>query len=578
MDRRSLLKRPFTTKKGNSTSKEIVAGNNPKTADSPLENKHFNTQLPNMARSMAGLEAYTGVFGEEQAGHLLRRCLFGTRRTEVTEAAERGLQKTIELLFAEQAKPTPPINSQYGDDPNVPIGETWVTAPITQGINGVRRASLQRWWMGLMLNQGISLREKMTLFWHNHFAVEATTVGEAKSGYYYLDLLRTHALGNFKTLAEEITINPAMLRYLNGNQNVRNAPNENYAREVLELFTIGKGALVGGGDYTYYTEEDVVEAAKVLTGWRDRLNTDSGIPTPYFTVNRHTLGSKQFSHRFDNQIIEENGENEYKDLINMIFNKRQVARHISEKLYRWFVYYVIDEAAYANVIEPMADMLIANEFEVAPVLEALLKSEHFFDVINYGVIIKNPIDFLGGVVKNFDMVFPTLEGDNLLTNYKLWAILVGASGQLQMNIMNPPSVAGWIAYYQSPQYYQSWISSVTLPQRIEFVQRMIRTGYARDGFRVVARPLEFVSQIELADDPNELVRELVRILFPKELTDEQYVYLKEVLIPGLPDYEWTIEYNEYLASPDNQALATAIYTKLRTLLETMVALAEYQLS
>ncbi|MFK7906051.1 MAG: DUF1800 family protein [Chitinophagales bacterium] len=578
MDRRSLLKKPFAAIKGNSTPKELTSTETPKTVENPLENKHFNTQLPNTARSMAGLEPYTGEFGEEQAGHLLRRCIFGTSQTEVKEAVERGLQKTMELLFAEQEKPAPPINSQYEDDPNVPIGETWVTAPITQGINGVRRASLQRWWMGLMLNQGISIREKMTLFWHNHFALEAAVVSEAKSGYYYLDALRNHALGNFKTLAEEITISPAMLRYLNGNQNVRQAPNENYARELFELFTIGKGPLVGNGDYTYYTEEDVIEAAKVLTGWRNRLTTDTGIPGSYFTQNRHTLGSKQFSHRFGNHVIEENGEDEYKDLINMIFSQRQVARHISEKLYRWFVYYVIDEAAYANVIEPMADILIANDFEVEPVLEALLNSEHFFDPINYGVIIKNPVDFVVGLVKNFDVAFPALEGEDLLTNYSLWITFVGAAQQFQMTLLNPPSVAGWIAYYQSPQYYQSWITSVTLPQRIAFAERLLTTGYARNGFRVIIRPLAFITQIEGADDPNELVRGLARILFPKALAEEQYVYLKEVLIPGIPDYEWTIEYNEYLGNPDNAVLAAGIYTKLLELFKTMLSLAEYQLS
>ena len=578
MDRRSLLKRPFTAMKGDAKTNErtTIAGSN--AAENVLENKHFNSELPNFVRTMAGLEPYKGEFGTEQAGHLLRRCIFGTSRTEVAEAVDRGLQQTIELLFAEQPKPAPPINAQYEDDPNVAIGETWIKAPITNGVNGYRRASLQRWWLGLMLNQGISLREKMALFWQNHFALEAIVVGEAKSGFYYLDLLQTQALGNFKTLAEEITINPAMLRYLNGNQNVRTAPNENYARELFELFTIGKGPLVGDGDYTYYTEEDVIAAAQVLTGWRVRLNSDSGMPTPYFTTNRHTLGSKQFSHRFDNHVIEENGANEYKDLINMIFSKRQVARHLCEKLYRWFVYYAIDETTYANVIEPMTDMLIANDFEVAPVLETLLTSEHFFDAINYGVMIKNPIDFVGSVLKNFDIAFPELEGEGLLTNYGLWTILVGAAGQLQMNLLNPPSVAGWIAYYQSPQYYQSWITSVTFPQRIAFVQRMIQSGYARGGFRIIARPLAFISQIEAADDPNELVRELAKILFPKALTDEQYLYLKEVLILGLPDYEWTIEYNEYLGAPDNQTLAEGVYTKVRALLETMVGLAEYQLS
>ncbi len=581
MDRRSLLKKPFATIKGNNTPKESLTTESIQQAvtTTPIENKYFNNELPNTARSMAGLAPYKGEFGYNQAAHLLRRCVFGASKAEINTTIERGLEETIQLLLAEQEKPAPPINSQYPTDPNVPIGETWVTAPITQGVNGYRRANLQRWWVGQMMNQGINLREKMTLFWHNHFVVEATVVGEAKSSYYYLDLLRTHAFGNFKTLTEEITIHPAMLRYLNGNQNIRQAPNENYARELFELFTIGKGPLVGEGDYTYYTEEDVIEAAKVLTGWRNQLVTDSGIPSSNFTLNRHTLGSKQFSHRFDNHIIEENGEDEYKDLIDMIFGQRQVAQFLCEKLYRWFVYYVIDETTYANVIEPMADLLIENNYEIASVLEVLLTSEHFFDSVNYGVMIKNPLDFLIGFFKNFEVEFPPIDTqEGLTTNYKFWTIFSNASADLQMNVLNPPSVAGWIAYYQAPQYYQSWITSATFPDRINAVGRFLRGGVARDGFRLIIEPLSFVLQIESADDPNELVKGIARVLFPKPLTDEQYIYLKEVLIPGLPDYEWTIEFNELLADPQNEDLGAAIYAKLVNLLDTMMSLAEYQLS
>lgn len=574
MDRRTLLKKPFAAIKGDSPPKDLSISEEVQ----KIENKYFNTELPNHARSMAGLETYTGEFGSEQAAHLLRRCLFGTNKTEIDAAVERGLQATIELLFAEQAKPAPPINYQYPDDPNVPVGETWVTAPLAPNVNNYRRRSLINWWFGLMMNQGMSLREKMTLFWHNHFVTELDVVLDGKYGYYYLDLLRTEALGNFKTLAEKITIDPAMLRYLNGNQNNRNAPNENYARELFELFTIGKGPLVGEGDYTYYTEEDVIAAAKVLTGWRDRGNTDSGIPSAIFLPSRHTQGDKQFSHRFDNHIIEENGADEYKDLINMIFAKQQVARFICEKLYRWFVYYVIDETTYTNVIEPMADMLIENNYDIAPVLEALLTSEHFFDSINYGVMIKNPLDFLIGLVKNFEVTFPPIEGQAIVANYRLWNIIVEASANLQMSILNPPGVAGWIAYYQTPQFYQSWITSVTFPLRIQQSTNLLRIGLALGDFRILINPFNFIAQIPAADEPNELIREMAKILFPQPLTDEQYDYLKEVLIPGLPDYEWTIEYNEYLGNPDNEALALGVLNKLRNLLETMLSLAEYQLS
>ena len=109
----------------------------------------------------------------------------------------------------------------------------------------------------------------MTLFWHNHFVVEFGDINDARMGYEYCRLLRQHALGNFKQLAKDVTVTPAMLRYLNGNQSTVGAPNENYGRELLELFTVGKGPLIGPGNYTNYTEADVQAAAKVLTGWRD---------------------------------------------------------------------------------------------------------------------------------------------------------------------------------------------------------------------------------------------------------------------------------------------------------------------
>ncbi|MCB0871736.1 MAG: DUF1800 family protein, partial [Solirubrobacterales bacterium] len=164
----------------------------------------------------------------------------------------------------------------------------------------------------LMLEEGISLREKMTLFWHNHFAV--SNVNDPKFLYRHVELLRNFAWGNFRELMKEITVDPTMLRFLNGNQNTRTAPNENYARELMELYTLGKGDLAGPGDYTTFTEDDVIQMAKVLTGWRDRgfntVNPDVNVES-FFTLNRHDTGSKQLSHRFNNEVITNLGDQEY---------------------------------------------------------------------------------------------------------------------------------------------------------------------------------------------------------------------------------------------------------------------------
>lgn len=339
-----------------------------------------------------GLEKYDGNFDYAAAAHLIRRTTFGAHHQQIKEAVGKGLDAVIEELFADVSLPEEPINYYFEDDPEVPVGSSWVNKPYydrgddTQDFQaqlGSRRRSLFAWQMKTLLERQIHIREKMTLFWHNHFVIQSSIVQDANYVYNYSNNLRTNALGNFKDLVGIMTIDPAMLRYLNGNQNNLNAPNENYARELLELFTIGKGDLAGPNDYTTFTEDDVVAAAKVLTGWRDvgyrtSENVDAGAR---FVPPLHDRSSKQFSHRFQNQTIDNQNENEYLALIDMIFNQDEVSRFICRKFYRWFVYYDINEEVEANIIEPLAQMLRENNYEVAPVLKVLLSSAHFYNIL-----------------------------------------------------------------------------------------------------------------------------------------------------------------------------------------------------
>ncbi len=530
-----------------------------------------------ITRQMTGLEPYTGPWGYEQAAHLLRRCTFGPTYEHMKQAAADGLDTTIETLFAELPLPEPPLNYYYEEDPNVPIGEPWIDAPYTSDNASrlYRRRSLYGWTVGQILNEGISLREKMVLFWNNHFAI--SEVNDPKYMLQYTNVYRTYAWGNFRDLVKEMTINPAMLRFLNGNQNTKNAPNENYARELLELFTIGKGPLAGPGDYTNYTEQDVVAMAKVLTGWRDQgyysENPDVTIGA-FFRPNQHDTSAKQLSPRFDNTIINDLGENEYSHLIDVIFGKAEVARFISRKLYRWFVYYDIDDEAENEVIEPMAQLIIDNDYEIRPALEALLRSNHFFDILNVGPMIKNPIDFAYSLFKQLHVEIPEELGAKYLT----WLRIMNLVNLMEMDYFTPPSVSGWKAYYQEPLFYRTWINATTLQVRMGFTGRLASNGYAFDGNRIVIKPLEF---IETLDNPaliNNLLEELVKILFPQPITDSQMAALKEFVIPGLPDFEWNVEYSEYLANPDDSDLAEAIETKLKSLFNAMLTMPEFYLS
>jgi uncharacterized protein (DUF1800 family) len=395
--------------------------------------------------------------------------------------------------------------------------------------------------------------------------------------YRYLHLLQTSALGNFRQLIKDITIDGSMLIFLNGNQNTKVAPNENYARELLELYTVGKGDLAGEGDYSTFTEQDVAAMARVLTGWRTfgNLNVNpENPPRVEFRAQRHDTGAKQLSHRFDNAIISNMGEGEYAHLIDVIFQQARVARFICRKLYQWFVYYDITEQTETDVIAPLAQMLIDNDYELKPVVRTLLSSEHFFDILSVGPMIKNPIDYSMSMVKQLGMSLP----DDLATRYEIGLRLYRLAGAMEMEYMDVPQVSGWKAYFQPPQFYRFWINASTLQIRMGLAN-LISTGPLMvNGYPFTFDPFALVAEVSNPTDPNVVVEEFSRLLHPQPLTDQQKTALKDVLIPGLPDFEWTIEYGEYAADPENEELAKAVSIKLRQLIRAMISLAEFHLS
>ncbi|MBO2008454.1 DUF1800 family protein [Hymenobacter negativus] len=538
--------------------------------------RYANTKLPTgLARTTTTLAPYTGTWGYAQAAHLLRRSLFGPTRSEILTAAGSTLTSVLNgLLTAPATAPDPPLNVS-ATDTSVPIGTTWTAQVFDQSFEGVRRASLRDWWLGLLLNQNTTLVEKMTLFWHNHFVVEFGDINDARMGYEYVRLLRQHALGNFRQLTKDVTVTPAILRYLNGNQSTGGAPNENYGRELLELFTVGKGPLIGTGNYTNYTEADVQAAAKVLTGWRDLSTPPVG---SYFTASRHDTTTKVFSSAFGGASITSAGATEYQNLINLIFQQGETARFIVRKLYRWFVYYLIDAQVETDIIQPLATLLIQNNYDIAPVLRTLLSSEHFFDTLNVGCLIKSPLDFTVGMLRQMQVVFPT--SGNLTAQYVMWDYINGLANVQQQTLGDPPNVAGWAAYYQTPQFHELWINAVTLPRRNQVTDLFISTGYTRSGVKIVIDVLALAQSLPAAtaSDCNLLIDEFVRLMLPISLTANQVDFLKNTLLPGLPDFEWTVEWQQYLAAPTNTAKKAAVTTKLQAMLRALMGLAEYHLS
>ncbi|MFK7971984.1 MAG: DUF1800 family protein [Bacteroidia bacterium] len=560
MNRRALLTRPLAAMR-----EDRVSGIERSTRDQKV--------------MRGGLDPYTGTWGREQAAHLLRRCMFGPKATEIETAIQDGLSATVQKLLTAAPAATPPVNYGNQNDPDIAIGQTWVNANNNVGVNASRRNSLFAWWTGQMIHQNVSLTEQMALFWHNHFATELSVYNDARFGYKYLSTLRDNSLGNFKDLVEEMTTDVAMLRYLNGDQNRVGRANENYARELFELFTIGKGPQIGPGNYTNYTEDDVLEAAKVLTGWviTGARHGDTNPIQPTFTASRHDTTTKQFSAAFGNKTISDNGDQEFKDLINMIFEQDETARYIIRKLYRWFVYYNIDSQVETDVILPLAQILIDNNYDIAPVLETLLKSEHFFDVNSYGCLIKNPINFSIGLVRQLEAQFPDPTA-NVAEAYNLW-LLMGQTAAVQlMAPLQPPSVAGWPAYYQTPQYHESWITSATLSFRKDMVGAAASNVIQVRTVKAEIDLLALLQHVSDPNDPNIVIEELGLLFCPMPMDAAQRTCLKAALLFGLPDFTWNNEYNDYLLDPTDQAKKTAVLTKLTSLIYTMLNLPEFHLS
>ena len=273
-----------------------------------------------------------------------------------------------------------------------------------------------------------NLRGRLTIFWMNHFVTELGTYFYAPYMYEYYATIQDHSIGNFKEFTRDIGRTSAMLIYLNGFENTNFSPNENYARELYELFTIGEG--------NGYTQNDIIETSRALTGYNHWGEPGGSI---FFDPSTFDDGEKT--------IFDQVGNWGYDDVINILFEQRsnEIALSICEKLYAFFVSPAIDQLIRSEIISPLAQTLIDANFELAPMLRQLFKSEHFFDERTVGVIIKSPYDTILNYINENNFFYD----DEIIEAIHSFTTLVGQS------LYNPPDVSGW-------QRDEDWISSSTL--------------------------------------------------------------------------------------------------------------------
>lgn len=517
------------------------------------------------------LQPYTGPWTFTEAAHLLRRTTFGPNKARIQQALSEGMEGTFQTLFGPAPSTDLPVYYDFDLDPEAANGETWVGKPIDGTIQDIyfsRTKTMFNWWFRGIQQNNQTIHEQLTLFWHNHFVI--SEAGIPNMQWNYLSLIREFSLGDFRELTKRITVDQAMLIYLNGTQNFADEPNENYARELLELFTIGKGPLAGPGDYTNYTEQDVAAIARALTGWF----AWTGFPneSEYWFWN-HDTGNKQLSHRFDNQVITNAGADEYKNVIDIIFEKDEVSRHICRRLYIWFVYYDITPEIEANVIEPMAQILRDNNYVIQPALEALLRSEHFFTSSMIGCKIKNTYEHFFSAFNTWNITPP----QDWVEENNMWIAFYFELQELGMSFFSLPSVAGWAAYHQAPVYYRDWINSASVSLRTDM---LTRTPWIINYYSPGYLGVDFIAVIQSLENPydiNSMLDELGSLIFPRPMTEEQRFYFKQALIPGLPDFEWSVEYSAFAADPNNPMIRQTMEQKLFSLFYAFAAVPEFQL-
>jgi len=289
-----------------------------------------------------------------------------------------------------------------------------------QNRQGIR--SLNTHWLHEMVQSPAQLREKMAFFWHGHFACRNLNVFYQQE---LLHIIRTHALGNFRRLLKEVSRSAAMLFFLNNQQNRKGKPNENFAREVMELFTLGRG---------HYSENDVKEAARAFTGWSANVRGEF-----IFRKFQHDQGNKT--------ILGKTGNFDGDAVLDIILEQKQTARFIAEKVYCFFVNEIPD----AEKINWLANRFYHHDYEISHLLDDIFTAAWFYDEKNIGTRIKSPVELLVGIRRMIPM---TLQNDDSLL------VIQRLLGQV---LFYPPNVAGWPGG-------RSWIDSSTLMLRMRLPQ------------------------------------------------------------------------------------------------------------
>ena len=365
----------------------------------------------------------------EQGAHLLRRAGFGGTPEEIDNLSTRGREGAVDYL----------INFNQIDNSAM---ESLLASSFDFSSQGdITNGEIRRWWFTRMVATKRQLQEKMTLFWHNHFATSSSKVQDVFM-YNQNNVLRQYAFDRFDTLLLRVSQDPAMLIWLDNITNVLGRPNENFAREIQELFTMGINDVVTGQQN--YTEEDVKEVARAFTGWNYRRQP----PFPFqINASQHDNGTKTIFGQQSNF----SGE----DVITILAAKPATARYLTWKLFNFFVYPVTNSSADKATIDTFSKVYLNNDHSIKELVRAIFTSDEFFSERAFFSLIKQPVEYTVGSVRMLGGTY------NPGTNPRGSNTLAQSSRNMGQDLFGPPDVAGW-------EFNLGWINTASMLERFNF--------------------------------------------------------------------------------------------------------------
>ena len=366
------------------------------------------------------------VSKQQQVQHLYLRAGFGETPVVIKKKKQQSIQKLVDELFND-AKQYNPITYLENPADSKEVGNFKVLLLILKSRDQMQELNIE--WLKTLHTTKSVLREKMTLFWHNHFA---TSTQLAYLMQVQNNTLRKNALGKFDKLLHAISTDPAMIIYLNNQQNKKDAPNENFAREVMELFTLGEGNL--------YTEKDIKEAARAFTGWT--VNKRGKFE---FVAKEHDDGEKEFMGMKGNF----NGQ----DIINILHSKKQTARYVTYKIYKEFVNDDVDE----TIVAQLTDQFFESGYDIGKLMKTIFTADWFYEEKNVGTHIASPVELLTRYKRLLNIGFK---------DDKAQLVVQKVLGQV---LFFPPNVAGWPGG-------KNWVDSSTLTLRMYIPTRIVQEG------------------------------------------------------------------------------------------------------